>query len=173
MIDVTARMEGTGASPQCLAQLRAASATGSKSGRREPYSEDRRLRVRAPHLLQRLDHLALRGVRASAVQQGVNQIAFARGGPSQRGERALHLRAVPARAGGLQPADLLALERWVDAQGRRLAVVALGVAVHADHDLSAVVDALLQLERGVGDLALRVVALDRLHHAAERVDLAE
>ena len=56
------------------------------------------------------------------------RLRLARGGVAQLGELALDLGAVAARAHGLDAADLLALQRGVDAQDRRLAVVALGVA---------------------------------------------
>src|SRR4051812_29820409 len=163
MIDVTALIEGTGSTPQWACHWRRASAMGSKfSGRRKSLSEDRGFGVRAPDLLQRLDHLALGGARAGAVEQPRHEVLLRRRRAAQLGQRALHARPVAARPRGLQPADLLALQRRVDVQDRRLAVVALGVAVDADHDLLAGVDALLQLERRVGDLPLRVVALDRL-----------
>ena len=108
-----------------------------------------------------------------ALDQHGHQVRLGRGRGAQLGQPALHLGAVAARADGLHAADLLALHLGVDAMDRRLAVVALGVAVDADDDLIVIVDLLLQLERRVGDLALRVVALDRLDHAAELVDLGE
>ena len=84
--------------------------------------------------------------------------------------------AAPSRraAHGLHAVDLLALERRVDAQEsaarrRRPRCSALTPTTIR----SPRVDLGLQLERGVGDLALRVVALDRLDHAAELVDLGE
>jgi hypothetical protein len=53
------------------------------------------------------------------------------------------------------------------------ALVGLAVLVDADDDALARVDLGLQLEGGVGDLALGVVLLDRGHHAAQLVDLGE
>jgi hypothetical protein len=47
------------------------------------------------------------------------------------------------------------------------------VAVDADDDALAVVDLGLQLEGGVGDLALRIALLHGVDHAAELVDPAE
>ena len=49
----------------------------------------------------------------------------------------------------------------------------IAVAVDADDDAPPGVDPPLQLERGVGDLALREVVLDRLDHPAELVDAGE
>src|SRR5205814_1712581 len=66
---------------------------------------------------------------------------------------------------------LLDLERDAQEVGRPL----LGhlVAVHAHHGLLAAVDLLLVGVGGVGDLALRVAGIDRLHHAAEAVDAVD
>src|SRR3954469_11014074 len=164
MIDVTALIDGTGSAPQWASHWRRASAIGSNdSGMRgaKPRrkatgglppsgpapSEHRRLGVGAPDLLERLHHLALGGMRAGALDQRRHQVRLGVRAPAQLGEGALHRGPVTARADGLQAADLLALERRVDVQDRRLAVVALGVAVDADHHLGALVDALLQLER--------------------------
>jgi hypothetical protein len=47
------------------------------------------------------------------------------------------------------------------------------VAVDADDHALSSLDLFLELEAGVGDLALRVVLLDRVDHAAELVDAAE
>ena len=80
-------------------------------------------------------------------------------------------RAVAARADGLEAVDLRAFERRVDPQGRDLRSSSSSqVAVDADHEPLAGVDALLELERRVGDLLLRVAALDGLDHAAQLVD---
>src|SRR6188768_760401 len=157
MMLVTAAIDGTGSSPKWLAQLRAASCTGSKLGRLRAYLEHRRFGVRAPHVLQRVDHLALGRVRAGTVDEDRHQVRLTGRGGAQFGELALHLGAVATGPDGLHATDLLALEVGVDAQERRVAVVALRVPVDADHDALAGVDLLLQLERGVRDLSLRIV----------------
>ncbi len=77
---------------------------------------------------------------------------------AQRRERALDLGAVAARARRLQAVDLLAFQGGVHAQGGDRLLVLLHVAVDADHDALAGVDLALQLEGGVGDLALGEVA---------------
>ena len=69
--------------------------------------------------------------------------------------------------------DLLALERWVDPEDRRMGLVALEIVVYPDDDPLPGVDRSLKGECGIGDLALRVAALDRLDHATELVDLRE
>src|SRR3954452_18672167 len=150
MIDVTALIDGTGSAPQWASHWRRASAIGSNdSGMRgakprmkatgglPPSLEHGSLGVGTPDLLERLDHLALGGVRAGALEQRGHQVGLGVRAPAQLGQRALARRPVAARADGLQAADLLALERRVDVQDRRLPVVALGVAVDADHHLGA------------------------------------
>ena len=74
-------------------------------------------------------------------------------------ERPLDGGAVAACADGLDAADLLALQCRVDPEDRCLVVVALEEVVDADDDPLLRVDLGLELERGVGDLALRVVRL--------------
>src|SRR3954453_12516217 len=129
MMLVTARMLGTGSSPQCSDQFLAASLTGSNGSGSgivsrvawHTRSEHWGLRVGAPHLLQRFDHLALGRVRPRALDQRGHQVGLGGRGLAQRGEPALDLGPVAARADSLYAADLLALERGVDAQDRQLA----------------------------------------------------
>src|SRR3954464_13882511 len=136
--------------------------------------EDRRLGVGAEDRLECLDDLPLAGVYARAVEEVRHEIVVvAGGGFLEGGQLALDGGAVAAGADGLHAVDLLALQPRVDAEDLDLAVAALGVRVHADELARAVVVLLLELEGGVGDLALREAALDRLDHAAELVDLGE
>src|SRR5438132_195986 len=87
--------------------------------------------------------------------------ALVRGLLAQCGQRSLDRGAVTPGAYGLEPPDLLGLERGIDAQrGDRLLPLEL-VAVDADDDPLAGVDLALVGEGGLGDLALGVVALDR------------
>src|ERR1700733_1042509 len=66
-------------------------------------SKDGRLGVVAEHLLQRLDDLALRGVRARARQQRLHQVALdLRRVLAQRRQRGLDGRAVALGARALQ-----------------------------------------------------------------------
>src|SRR3954447_799021 len=146
----------------------------SRFGDRPLRSEDRRLAVVAPHILQRRDDLALRAVRARRVEQVRHEVlAITRRGLAQPRKLALDARAVAPRPHPLHAVDLLALERWVDPQRRDLPVVLVAVGVHAHHPAPAGVDLGLQLEARVGDLALREVLLDRVDHAAELVDARE
>src|SRR5215216_1770959 len=88
--------------------------------------EDGRLGVGAEDFLQRPHDLALGGVYARAVEEVRHQVVVVlRGRRLQRRERPLDGGAVAARAHRVHAADLLALERRVDAQDRRPAVVAL------------------------------------------------
>src|SRR3954447_24102839 len=135
MIDVTALIEGPGASPQRLVHWRRASAIGSNA-RGGGTSEDRRLRVGAPHVLERGHDLPLRRVRAGAVEEQRHEVSASAGGlvtaslvagrrGAQPSEHRLDRRAVATGADRLHAADLLALERRVDAEDLRVAAVAL------------------------------------------------
>ena len=73
-------------------------------------------------------------------------------------ERPLDRGAVAPGAGGLQAADLLALERRVDAQDLERLLALLLEGVDADDDPPPLVHLALVGERGIGDLALREVA---------------
>src|SRR5207245_3659289 len=99
--------------------------------------------------------LALLGGGAHALQR------LARPGPLPLALHAPHAVGLP----------LLHLERH--AQEVRRALLGHFVAVHAHHGLLAPVDLLLVGVGRVGDLALGVAGLDRLHHAAEAVDPAD
>ena len=69
---------------------------------------------------------------ARAVEQVRHQVApVGRGRGPQRGELPLDRRGVAPSAHSLDAADLLALERGVDAQDRRRAVISLEVRVDA------------------------------------------
>src|SRR5436305_13137617 len=88
MIEVTALIEGTGSGPQWAAHWRRASAIGSnfngmRGAKPRTPSEHGRLGVGAPDRLQRLDHLALGGVRPRAVEQQWHQVRLAAGGLAQ------------------------------------------------------------------------------------------
>src|SRR5215212_11123248 len=132
------------------------------------YLENRRLGVRTEDRLQRADDLALGAMRAGGVEQQRHEVVpRIGGGVAQRRERALGGAVVARAARPVQALDLLALERRVDAQDRDpVALVALGEGVDADDLAAPLVDLLLEAEARLGDLALRVVALDRLDHAA-------
>ena len=81
--------------------------------------------------------------------------------------------AVAAGADGLDAPDLFLLEAGGHFVQLGFGFVCVDVLVYADDDPLAALDLLLQPEAGVGDLALRVVLLDRRDHPAELVDLRE
>src|SRR3954452_611012 len=111
---------------------------------------------------------------ARAVQEVRHEVVVvARGGFLEQSELLLDGGAVAAGADAGDAVDLLALERRVDAQDLDLPVATLGEGGHADELATAVVVGLLELERRVGDLALREAALDGLDHPAQLVDLGE
>src|SRR5262245_14509521 len=137
-------------------------------------SENRRLAPDAPDLAECVAHLAHRHVgprslddRRHEVPVGVGRVVL------QPGERGLDRGRVAAGAERLDPVDLLALERRVDAEDlRRLLVLEL-VAVDAHDDALTRLDLALVAERGLGDLALEEVFLDRGDHPAELLDSVE
>src|SRR3954471_8742594 len=104
--------------------------------------EDGRLGVVAPDLLERLDDLPLGGVHPGGVDEVRHEVRVGRRCTLlQDAERLLNLPGVAARADALDAIDLLALQRGVDAQGRELLLALVAVAVDADHDPLARVDA--------------------------------
>src|SRR5215207_8959252 len=137
------------------------------------HLEHRGFCVGTEHLLKALDDLTLGGVYARAIEKVRHQVAIARGGLAQLRQGGLDRRSVAARAHALHAIGLLALDRGIDAVQLQLSALALGEVVDADHDPSARVVLLLERVGGVGDLALREAALDRLDHPAQLIDLAE
>src|SRR5215212_7471124 len=143
MIEVTATIGGTASPPQWDSHWRRASEIGSNASRGgmaavivadgPEGSVHRRLAVVAPDRLERLHDLALTRVDGRAVDEDRHQVLVLDGrGGAQPRELRLDGRAVATGADGLQPAELLALERRVDAEDLRLARVALGEPVDAD-----------------------------------------
>src|SRR5437763_3565552 len=135
--------------------------------------EDRSLPPDAPHLAERVAHLAHGHVRSPGLDDRRHEVRIALGGGLERSERGLDRRAVAARAQGSDALDLLLLERRVDAQDVELRLVVELVAVDADDDPTFSLDLSLIPERRLGDLALEEVLLDRGHDPSERADPAE
>src|ERR1700722_2436414 len=129
--------------------------------------------VVAPDLLQRVDDLAFGDAGARRIEQQRHQVGVGGGGAADRVQRGVDDGRVSAFADGFDAVDLLLLERGINPQDRQLALVALGEAVDADDRAAARIDLLLELEGGVGDLALRKAALDGLDHPPELVDLVK
>ena len=81
-------------------------------------------------------------------------VALVGSGLLERGKLRLDVGALAARADAVQPLDLLALQRGIDVQDRRLTVIPFGERVDADDNPPAGVDLTLKCVAGVRDLAL-------------------
>ena len=82
------------------------------------------------------------------------------------GERPVHRGLVAGRAPRGQLGDLGALDLGADAEDLKLAADGLRVGRHADDALVALLQLLLVLEGGVGDLAGEPAGLDAAQDAA-------
>src|SRR5436190_16800024 len=151
------------ASPPCPAPHPATSMAPRMQQRRAKHAsaatrcglEDRRLGVGTEDGLERLDDLALGGVRAGGVEQVGHQVLPIEGGRlAQLREGSLDRGAHAPGPRRLETVDLLALEPGVDAQDRQRRLVVYLVGVDADLDALARVDLVLVAEGSVGDLAL-------------------
>src|SRR6185503_20499258 len=73
----------------------------------------------------------------------------------------------------LETGHLLPLYLRIDLEDRDLGLFCSRVCIDADDELLLGLHLLLEAERGLGDLALRVAPLDRLDHPAEALDLTQ
>src|SRR5215203_6572462 len=129
--------------------------------------------ILAPDVAQRVAHLPYCRIGANTVEQHLHGIALAaRPGP-QLVERAAHRVVVPSPAQLLETLQLDIRRGVVDVENRHPRLVRLDEVVDADDDLRAPLDCLLELVRGLGDLALGITVLDRRDHAAEPIDHLE
>src|SRR5215216_5731659 len=136
--------------------------------------EDRRLTPDAPRLAESVAHLAHRRVDPGGVDDQRHQVdAFAERCLLEPRERLLDGGRVPAGAQRPHALDLLALERGIDPQELDRSFLVELVAVDADDDALLRLHLGLVAERGVGDLALEEVLLDRRDDAAELPDPLE
>src|SRR5260370_29691287 len=129
-------------------------------------SEEDRLAVDAEALLERGHDLALGDVRLDAIQQRRHQVIAAARGRLQLLEAMRHARVVAPRLERLQPPHLTLLGLRTDAQGGHVPAFALFVRVHPHDDPLVRLQLALELEGGIGDLALEESVLDAAKHAA-------
>src|SRR5262245_59204017 len=143
------------------------------SVRLEPDLDQRDFLVFAPHLAERIAHLADGRIGADAIEQRIHRVGVRTGRTAERVERARD-RVVVARAPQrLETRELRFGGRLVDVENRVRRLVVLDVVVDADDDLLPPLDRLLELVRRLGDLALREALLDGLDHPAHPVDDVE
>src|SRR5687767_6520398 len=129
--------------------------------------------VDAMDLLQHLDLLADRRVGARAFEERGHELAVRLRRVAQPVDGLAPPPGVPLPADLGEPLDLPALHVGVDAERRDARPLFGDVLVDADDDLLAVIHLLLEVERRLGDLPLRVAALDGLDHAAHPLDGAQ
>src|SRR2546421_9054359 len=133
-----------------------------------------RLAPDAPHVAQGFAHLAHRHVRPRGVHDRLHQIAVRPGRIFfQPSEGLFHRSGVAPHPNGVNALDLSLLERGIDPEDVRLRLVVELVAVDADDDALVLLDLRLVAVRGLGDLALEEVLLDRRNDSAELVDPVE
>src|SRR5581483_8280021 len=135
-----------------------------------------RVSVDTEDLLQDLHLLAHAGVRARAFQERGHELGARVALRRDRGLAQSRHRLAPA-AGVARPAHLrealhlAPLDLGIDLEERDRGLPLRGVRVDPDDELLLPLDLLLEAEGRLGDLALGIPALDRLDHAAHRLDL--
>ena len=127
------------------------------------------------HRFERVGNLADRGARPRRLDRQCQQIAVA--APRRFGQRRQRLSAalgVAAAPNLVEPRDLRRAHRGVvDIEQVDLGRLARLVFVDADDRLLAAVDRRLAARRGFLDAQFRHAGLDRLGHAAHRLDLVD
>src|SRR5215203_289822 len=129
--------------------------------------------VFAPHVSQRVAHLADRRIRADGVEQRGHRILRSSGDLSEPIERAPHAYCIPRTS---KPIDLCQLVRggaFINLQNRHDVVAPTSELIDPDDHLLTSLDLLLKAISTFGDLALREPALDRSDHAPDVVDRPE
>src|ERR1700730_5975217 len=130
------------------------------------HLEENRLPVDAEDLLERGHDLPLGGVGLDAVEQVRHQVLRSTSRRLQLLQPAGDTRMVAPRPYGLQAAYLALLGLRTDVQGGKVCAVAVLVGIHPHDDPLVRLELALELEGGVGDLALEEPVLDASKHAA-------
>src|SRR5260370_28831814 len=136
-------------------------------------SEEDRLAIDAEDLLERGHDLAFGRIRPDTGEQWWHQVVAAASGLLQLLEAMRDARVVAARPQRLEAAHLALLGLRTDAQRGDVAAFAVLVGVHAHDDPFVRLELALELEGGIGDLALEEPVLDAAEHAPLRLDLVE
>src|SRR5260370_4909493 len=150
--------------------LRSASRS-TRPARRTPALKDDGLAVEPEDLAIDVRELAQAHGILDGVDEHRHHVAAVTTGLRALLEARRHLLAVARGLHPLHPLDLLQLHPLVDPEIVDRALLGHRVLVHADDDLLSPVLHDLRAVGGVGDLRLRVAAVDRAHDAAEGADL--
>src|SRR3954470_7780058 len=116
-----------------------------------PPSDQGNFLVLAPHLAQRVAHLADGRVSADAVHQRIHGVPAAARRLAERRQRSLHAIVVTRLAQLIEPRHLPIGGALVDIQDRQRRLVALHEVVDADDDFVALLHCLLEAIRRLGD----------------------
>src|SRR5256885_10747692 len=124
--------------------------------------------------LQYLYLLAHAGVGAAGLEEAWHELVARLRGLAQCLERLAPATGVARLPRLLKPRVLLSLDLRVDLERRDVRPIAFRcVLVDPDDHLLAFLDLLLEVEGGLGDLALRIAALDGFDHPAHPLDLSQ
>src|SRR5687767_9080341 len=133
-------------------------------------SDYRRFDVFSPDLAQAVAHLPDRRIGADRVDEQRHRVGAAHGASLKRRQRLANLGGITPHAQRVEPRQLTLAGRLVDIERANASSARLDEVIHADDDLLLRFNGLLRAIRALGNLSLRVAALDGCHHAAHGVD---
>src|SRR5678816_2252932 len=136
-------------------------------------SDYRRFFVFAPDVPERVAHFSYGGVCAHRVDEERHGVGRRAGPLLQRLERAMHVGVVARLTQLIELRKLLLRCGLVDVQGPNWLLVVRHELVHADDDLVALLDGLLEFVRAIGDFTLRITLFNGGDHPAHAIDRVE
>src|SRR5215831_9771119 len=136
-------------------------------------SDYRRFLVFAPDVPERVAHFSYGRVCAHGVDEKRHGVGRRAGPLLQRFERGMHTGIVARLTQLIELRELPLRGGLVDVQGPDWLLVIGHELVHADDDLVALLDGLLEFVRTLGDFALRITLFNGGDHAAHAIDRVE